>query len=205
MLLSSQWFLCFGLARSSSSSSSDKIMVDAADEMVDALDEMVDAPDEMVDAADEMVDAPDEMVDAPNEMVDAEDRPVHSLFSLLSGLPILLETDAVVLASDAVVLASEVGAKGARRFVDLYDIYDVGLLDPAIAPSSSNNRGPIETAAVAAALGLLIGAVIALVVNAPRVRRNREMRRRISQYGDAGATVTPISQDGERYLRVTAG
>ena len=105
----------------------------------------------------------------------------------------------------AVVLASEVGAKGARRFVDLYDIYDVGLLDPAIAPSSSNNRGPIETAAVAAALGLLIGAVIALVVNAPRVRRNREMRRRISQYGDAGATVTPISQDGERYLRVTAG
>ncbi|MDX1691916.1 MAG: hypothetical protein R3290_12935 [Acidimicrobiia bacterium] len=105
----------------------------------------------------------------------------------------------------AMVLATSVGETGARRFVDLYDIYDVGLLDPATTPGSPMNRGPIETAAVAGALGLLVGAVLALAVNAPRVRRNREMRRRIESYGDAGATVTPINENGERYLRVTAG
>ena len=57
----------------------------------------------------------------------------------------------------------------------------------------------------AVGLGFLVGAVIALIVNAPRIRKNRAMRRRIAGYGDAGATVTPLNEDGERYLRVTTG
>ena len=105
----------------------------------------------------------------------------------------------------AVVLAATVGELGAQRFVDLYDIYDVGLLDPASTPSAPVNRGPIESGVVAGALGFLVGAVIALIVNAPRIRKNRAMRRRIAGYGDAGATVTPLNEDGERYLRVTTG
>ena len=108
-------------------------------------------------------------------------------------------------ASLTVALADAVGQIGAQRFVDLYGIYDIGLLDPAAAPTSPSNRGPIETAIVAAALGILVGAVIALAVNAPRIRKNRSMRRRIASYGDAGATVTPLNEDGERYLRVTSG
>ncbi|HSG79787.1 MAG TPA: hypothetical protein VLD62_09425 [Acidimicrobiia bacterium] len=108
-------------------------------------------------------------------------------------------------ASMTVALAGAIGETGAQRFVDLYEIYDIGLLDPAAAPTAPSNRGSIETSIVAAALGILVGAVVALAVNAPRIRKGREMRRRIATYGEAGATVTPLNEDGQRYLRVTAG
>ncbi len=102
------------------------------------------------------------------------------------------------------VVSGAVGQVGSQRFVDLYEFYDVALLDPAENPGSAAGRSPIITAAAAAMLGVLAGAVVALLVAAPRIRRSRNMRRRISSYGDAGASVTPINDEGERFLRVTS-
>lgn len=90
---------------------------------------------------------------------------------------------------NAVLLSAAVGNLAAARFVDLYQIYAVGLLDPADLPAGPANRGLVETAVMAGALGLLAGALVALISGAPRIRRSTRMQRRLSSYGGE-ATVT---------------
>ena len=91
---------------------------------------------------------------------------------------------------NGVLLSAAIGNLAAERFVALYQIYDVGLLDPADLPLAPANRGLVETAVMAAALGLFAGALVALISGAPRIRRNRQMQNRLSSYGGGEATVT---------------
>ena len=92
---------------------------------------------------------------------------------------------------NAVLLSSAVGDLAAERFVALYQIYDVGLLDPAGLPRAPVNRSVVETAVMAGALGLLAGALVALLAGAPLIRRSRKMQSRLSHYGGE-ATVTRL-------------
>lgn len=93
-------------------------------------------------------------------------------------------------AADAAVLSGAIGVAASARFVGLYQIYDIVLLDPASVPIDPVNRGPIETAILGGALGLVAGLGIALLAGAPRVRRGRRMQQRLSAYGTPDATVT---------------
>jgi len=89
-------------------------------------------------------------------------------------------------------LVDSVGRVGGERFVGLYGIYATIPLDLPEVPTEPANPGLLQTAMLAAALGLLAGAAAALIVWGPRERRNREVMVRIDAYGDPGATVTPL-------------
>jgi capsular polysaccharide biosynthesis protein len=93
-------------------------------------------------------------------------------------------------ATDAAVLSGAIGVAASARFVGLYQIYDVVVLDPASVPTDPVNRGPVETALIGAALGLMAGLAIAVLAGAPRVRRRRRMQQRLEAYGTTDATVT---------------
>jgi uncharacterized protein involved in exopolysaccharide biosynthesis len=91
---------------------------------------------------------------------------------------------------EAAALSGAIGVSASARFVDLYQIYDVVLLDAASVPTEPVNRGPVETAIVGGALGLLAGLGVAVLAGAPRVRRRRRMQQRLDAYGPPDATVT---------------
>ncbi len=94
--------------------------------------------------------------------------------------------------AEAAALSGAVGVAASARFVDLYRIYDIALLDPASVPTEPINRGPVETAILGGALGLLAGLGIAVLAGAPRVRRRRRMQQRLDAYDPPDATVTPF-------------
>jgi len=94
------------------------------------------------------------------------------------------------VAAQAAALSGAIGAAASTRFVDLYQIYDVVLLDPASVPTRPVNRSPAETAILGGALGLAAGLGVALLAGAPRVRRRRRMQQRLDAYGSPDATVT---------------
>jgi len=93
-------------------------------------------------------------------------------------------------AADAAVLSGAIGSAASARFVGLYQIYDVVLLDPASVPVSPVNRSPVEAAVLGGALGLVAGLGLAFLAGAPRVRRRRRMQQRLDPYGPPDATVT---------------
>jgi capsular polysaccharide biosynthesis protein len=96
-------------------------------------------------------------------------------------------------------LSAAVGDLASERFTDLYLIYDVGLLDPAVAPTSPSNPTLVQTIAMACGLGLLAGAAVALLFGAPRVRREDRMRRRLTAYADSGGSVVTPLHRGEEH------
>lgn len=98
-----------------------------------------------------------------------------------------------------VELSNALGSAATARFIDLYKIYDVVVLDPPVLPTAPSNRGLTELAIMASAFGLLIGGGIALLRGLglePRGRSTMETRLRV--YG--GGTVTPL-RDRDRYKR----
>ncbi|MBN2112625.1 MAG: hypothetical protein JW785_00700 [Acidimicrobiia bacterium] len=103
-------------------------------------------------------------------------------------------------AADAAVLSGAIGAAASARFVGLYQIYDVVVLDPASVPTGPVNRSPVEAAVLGGALGLATGLGLALLAGAPRVRRRRHMQHRLDPYGPPDATVTlfPAERRGSR-------
>lgn len=92
--------------------------------------------------------------------------------------------------TEAAALSGALGIAASERFVDLYRIYDIALLDPASVPLDPVNRGPVETGILGGVLGLLAGLGIAVLAGAPRVRRRRRMQQRLDPYGSPDATVT---------------
>jgi len=92
----------------------------------------------------------------------------------------------------AASLSTALGTVASARFIALYQIYDVVMLDPASLPTEPVNRSLVETAAIAGALGLLAGGGVALAAGAPKVRRNRRMQQRLGAYGTPDAKVTPF-------------
>jgi len=81
-----------------------------------------------------------------------------------------------------VLLSGAVGSLGAARFSDLYQIYDIVLLDPPAIPTAPANTPFLQTLVMAGALGLLAGAALALLWGAPRVRREQQRQRRLLSY-----------------------
>ncbi|MCJ7725502.1 MAG: hypothetical protein MUP76_03840 [Acidimicrobiia bacterium] len=85
-------------------------------------------------------------------------------------------------ASATVLLSGAVGDLAAERFSELYQIYDIVLLDPPVTPTSPANTPLMQMLVMAGALGLLVGAALALLWGAPRVRRNQQRERRLLAY-----------------------
>lgn len=99
-----------------------------------------------------------------------------------------------------VLLSGAIGGLGAARFTELYQIYDIVLLDAPIVPDSPANPTLLQTAVMAGALGLLVGAALALIWGAPRVRREQRRERRLLSYSvseDPGV-VTPFRHREDR-------
>lgn len=101
-----------------------------------------------------------------------------------------------------VLLAQAVGEDATRRFIDLYQIYDIVQLDPPTAPSTPSSAPLTHTLVTSGALGLLAGGALALVFGSVTGggHRRRTMGDRIGAYGDDRA-VTSIDARYQRYPR----
>lgn len=95
-------------------------------------------------------------------------------------------------------LADAVAAASSVRFVVLYRIYEVSVLDPPLAPAEPAGRGLFELLALAATVGLVMGGSLALMRTPPGHRRRATVSRRIDAYG---GNVTPL-RERERIKRV---
>ncbi len=99
-------------------------------------------------------------------------------------------------------ISEAVGTIGSDRFIGLYGVYQTLVLDPATVPAEPVNLGLVDAAILGAALGLLAGGVLALLIGAPRERRRREVMVRIDSYGDSrrdrAGNVTPFPSASDR-------
>lgn len=102
------------------------------------------------------------------------------------------------------LLSSTVGGLASEQFIELYKIYDVGLLDPAVTPTEPSNPTLVQTIAMAGALGVLAGAAVALLFGAPKVRRQNRMSRRLTSVAGHRGVVTPLHR-GEEHRASGAG
>ena len=100
-------------------------------------------------------------------------------------------------AATASALATVVGDIAGLRFIALYQIYDVVVLDPATTPTEPSNPGLTELVAMSAALGLLVGGAAALLRDAARRSRARTVHKRLSAYDSTVATI----EDHDRFQR----
>lgn len=100
-------------------------------------------------------------------------------------------------AGTAAALASVVGNVAGSRFISLYQIYDVAVLDPATAPTTPSNPGLAELIVMSAALGLLVGVASAMLRHAIRRGRARGVNRRLGAYE---STVSAL-EDHDRFQR----
>ena len=98
----------------------------------------------------------------------------------------------------AAALASQIGELGTARFVTLYQIYDVEVLDAATIPIAPSNPSFGKMLIIATFLGLVVGAGAALLRAAWHHRADRTMNRRLGAYD---RNVTPIG-DHDRFKRV---
>jgi len=89
----------------------------------------------------------------------------------------------------AAALASTIGEIGGARFVDLYRIYDVQVLDDATIPTAPSNTGLSQMLVVAVALGLMAGAGAALLRSAWSERSKQTMRSRLGAYDPAVTSI----------------
>jgi len=97
----------------------------------------------------------------------------------------------------AAALTTLVGDTGALRFIALYQIYDVVVLDPASVPTSPSNTGLPTLLVLTSFLGIAAGAGAALLRFAAGGSR-RTVGSRLSAYDPS---VTPI-EEHSRFKRV---
>jgi uncharacterized protein involved in exopolysaccharide biosynthesis len=93
-----------------------------------------------------------------------------------------------------VLLSTAAGTLSAERFSELYQIYDIVLLDAPEAPLAPANPSLTQTMLTAGALGILAGAALALLWAAPRMRKERMRQRRLLSYAvsETPSVVTPL-------------
>ena len=94
-------------------------------------------------------------------------------------------------------LAEAVATAATQRFVALYRIYEVSVLDAPVSPAEPAGRGLIELLVLAAAVGLIAGGSLALLRNTDGPRSRSTVSRRIDAYG---GNVTPL-RDRDRIQR----
>jgi capsular polysaccharide biosynthesis protein len=94
----------------------------------------------------------------------------------------------------AALLSGAVGDLAAARFSELYLIYDIVLLDPPSIPTEPANTPLPQRLVMAAALGLLAGAALALLWGSPQLRKIQQRERRLLSYtvSEAPSVVTPL-------------
>ena len=97
----------------------------------------------------------------------------------------------------AAALAAQVGDIGGVRFVALYQIYDVVVLDPPAVPTAPTNPGLPTLIVLTSVLGLAVGAGAAMLRFAWGGNR-RTVGSRLEAYDP---TVTPI-EEHSRFQRV---
>jgi len=104
------------------------------------------------------------------------------------------------VAHATVLLSGAVGNLAAERFSELYQIYDIVLLDPPLTPTSPANTPLLQTLVMAGALGTLAGAALALLWGAPKVRKVKQRERRLLAYGvsEQPSVVTPLRREDHR-------
>lgn len=95
-------------------------------------------------------------------------------------------------------LASTIGEIGGSRFVELYQIYDVRVLDAATTPSEPANPDLGQTLVIAVAIGLIVGTGAAVLRSAWLARPGSTMGSRLKAYS---TKVTPIEKH-DRFKRV---
>jgi uncharacterized protein involved in exopolysaccharide biosynthesis len=95
-------------------------------------------------------------------------------------------------------LTTLVGDIGSVRFIGLYQVYDVAVLDAAVAPTSPSNTGLPTLIVLTSLLGIAAGAGAALLRFAAGGSGRRTVRNRLSAYDP---TVTPI-EEHSRFQRV---
>ena len=88
----------------------------------------------------------------------------------------------------AAAITSVVGDVGGLRFMALYQIYDVVVLDPPVVPTEPSNIGLPTLLILTSLLGLGLGAAAALILFASGAGR-RSMGSRLRAYD---SKVTPI-------------
>jgi len=100
----------------------------------------------------------------------------------------------------AVLLSGAVGTMAAERFSELYQIYGIVLLDAPVVPASPSNTPLMQVIVMAAALGSLAGAALALLWGAPQVRREQSRQRRLLSYtvSEEPSVVTPLRHREDR-------
>jgi diguanylate cyclase (GGDEF)-like protein len=62
----------------------------------------------------------------------------------------------------ATMLVNSIGEQGVRYVSNLYQVYDMSLLDPAVVPTEPVSPQPLRSAAVALVVGLALGLALAL-------------------------------------------
>jgi capsular polysaccharide biosynthesis protein len=99
-----------------------------------------------------------------------------------------------------VLLSGAVGTMAAERFSELYQIYGIVLLDAPAIPTSPSNTPLTQVIVMAAALGSLAGAALALLWGAPQVRREQSRQRRLLSYAvsEEPSVVTPLRHREDR-------
>ena len=99
-----------------------------------------------------------------------------------------------------VLLSGTVGGSASEKFTELYQIYDIVLLDAPTTPTAPSNPTLLQTLVMSGALGLLAGGALALLWGAPKVRREQRMHRRLSSYTtpEQASVVTPLHSREDR-------
>ncbi|MBU1227642.1 MAG: hypothetical protein KJ698_10610 [Actinobacteria bacterium] len=104
------------------------------------------------------------------------------------------EPHATALLSDAV------GSLASARFKELYQIYNIVRLDAPVVPTSPANTPLVQMLIMAGALGVLVGAALALLWGAPKIRRMHSREQRLLSYSvsEDPSVVTPFRREDHR-------
>lgn len=92
------------------------------------------------------------------------------------------------------MLANNIGQSAIARIKQLYNIYDINVLDPALIPTVPIKPLPLRDASVSALLGLILGAALAI--------SSGQIRESIDSYRNRGS-LDPVSMVlNSRYLQI---
>lgn len=88
----------------------------------------------------------------------------------------------------AAVLANSVGQHAISTIGSLYQVYNISVLDPAVAPAVPVSPQPLRDASLAAALGMIIGAAIAILREQIRIPLDAYRQRTILDHDSSAYT-----------------
>jgi PleD family two-component response regulator len=88
----------------------------------------------------------------------------------------------------ASLLANSIGQHAIASIGNLYQVYDISVLDPASAPSKPVSPQPLRDAGLATVLGLMIGATLAILREQIRIPLDAYRQRTILDHDSSAYT-----------------